>query len=242
MTAFSVADAVDRYVESQETPRVPDGTWHPSAIFGCLRQATYAARGTPESDPKQPRDKRILRVGHMFHEFVQRAIWAYPDVTAYCELHIAIPPLKVTGSLDVLVEFDDGRWELIELKTINSKAFAYRDLPKEDHVKQVSTYMAALREFGAENDYIEPLHDRLQRARIVYISKDDLRIEEFTVIHSEAREVEIAERVAVLESHRAAGTLPDRLPDTVDSKTGKPRHDWRCGYCVYATTCWEGAA
>lgn len=240
MTAFSVTDAVDRYVASQEKPRVPDGTWHPSAIFGCLRQATYAARSTPESDPKQPRDKRVLRIGHIFHEFVQEAIAKYPGVTAYCELDIAIPVLKVTGSLDVLVEFEDGRYELIELKTINSKAFAYHDLPKEDHVKQVSAYMMALREVGAADQFISPLHDDLQRARIVYISKDDLRIEEFTVIHSESREVEIAERIAVLESHRAAGTLPDRLPDTVDSKTGKPRHDWRCGYCVWATTCWEG--
>ena len=66
--SFSVVDALDRYVASLEETREPDGTWHPSAIFGCGRQAMYAQLSTPESNPRSARSSRTLRVGHLFHE------------------------------------------------------------------------------------------------------------------------------------------------------------------------------
>jgi hypothetical protein len=47
------------------------------------------------------------------------------------------------------------------------------------------------------------------------------------------------ERLATLNEHQAAGTLPERLPDTVDKKGNRKRH-WLCAsYCSYRSLCWD---
>jgi hypothetical protein len=238
---------LDRYVESLHEPREPDNFWHPSSISTCLRQALYAFRGIPVSDPTPPRNKRVLRVGHLLHEFVQAAIAADPTVaTFYAEVKITSDTLVVTGSTDGLLEYDDGTWELLEFKSISSRGFDYGDLPKADHVRQIVPYMKVLREEGGkaiDRGYapvtIPPLGDKLHQARIIYVSKDDLRIGEHIVFYTPGKDAELMERLTELTQHQAAGTLPERLPDTVDKKGNHKRH-WLCAsYCSYRSLCWD---
>lgn len=243
--AFSVVDALDQHVASLETPREPDGTWHPSQIFGCPRKAIYEQRGTEPSDPLDDRTKRVFRVGHMFHEFVQDAVNAHPDIVeSYSEVGIEVPPLNLSGHLDGVVRLRTGNWEVLEFKTISSRGFSYSDLPKPEHINQVSVYLLALRNHGATVDgalIIPALGDLLSRARIIYISKDDLRVEEFPILWSPAKEREIVARVQELQAAQQSGTLPTRLVPTVDRKTGKSKRAWQCGYCPFRTLCWEGS-
>jgi len=221
--------------------------WHPSSISTCLRQALYAFRGVPVSDPSPLRNRRVLRVGHLLHEFVQAAIAADPTVaTFYAEVKIKSDTLNVTGSTDGLLEYDDGTWELLEFKTISSRGFDYGDLPKAEHVLQIVPYMKVLREEGGQatdRGYapvtIPPLAHKLRQARIIYVSKDDLRIGEHIVFYTPGKDAELMERLTTLDHHQAAGTLPDRLPDTIDKKGNRKRH-WLCaGYCSYRSLCWD---
>ena len=234
---FSVTDSVDRYVADLEEERLPDGKWHPSSIASaCERQSIYTMRGTEKSNPISTRTKRVFRVGHLMHEFVQAAIESDEDVTSFWpEVSIESEALNITGHADGLLMYADGSFEVLEFKTIKSTAFRYGDLPKPDHIVQVSLYMKVLREHGAvlrDGSQTPPLGDRLKRGRIVYVSKDDLQISEHTILWTAAKDKDIMDRLARLNGHQADGTLPDRLP-----MKGAKRH-YLCGYCSYEVTCW----
>lgn len=248
---FSVTASLDRYVSALEEPREADGYWHPSSLFSCPRKAVYEFRGTEKSNPPDERARRVFRVGHILHEFVQTAISRDPDVVAfYAEVKILDEERRIKGSADGLIRYGNGTWEVLEFKTINSNAFRYNDLPKEDHKGQGSVYIDLLRTYGgiatlADGTEVElpPMGDDLRRVRFVYISKDDLKIEEFTMLWTDGKAQVIDERLEILEVHEAAGTLPRRLPPTVktNKKTGKTTtsRNYLCGYCSFQDRCWN---
>lgn len=245
--SFSIEESLDRYVNAVEVEREPDGHWHPSSISGCPRQALYGFRGVKATNPRDDRSKRILRVGHLLHEFVQAAILADPEVEIfYPEISLHDQALNIVGHADGLMRLKDGSWLLLEFKTINSMAFKYRDLPKPEHVTQVTAYMKAVRDFGCVYTLpdgtignIAPLGEKLRSARIVYVSKDDMRVEECAFFYSDDKEAALVERVNFLELHRVNDTYPDRLPLVADKKNGGLKRDWQCGYCPWQDLCWK---
>lgn len=243
--SFSVEESLDRYIAAVEKEREPDGFWHPSSISGCARQALYAFTGVPKSNPLSARTKRIFRVGHLLHEFIQDAIRADESVDRfYPEIEIEYPEMRVKGNADGIIQLKDGTWQVLEFKTINSMAFKYGGLPKPEHITQLSTYIWAIRANGATYrdgnlmGNIAPL-DELDRGRIAYVSKDDLRVEEFNIFYTEEREIELAKKVQELQLHADNETLPGRLPMYI--KKNDWVRAWQCGYCAWQDTCWEEA-
>jgi hypothetical protein len=238
-SGFSVLNALNRHVEREYEEREPDGFWHPSSLFGCLRQAIYSSRGTEITNQRDDRSRRVLRVGHILHDFVQAAVEAHPGIArAYSEAKIQDDELKIRGSLDQVLVFDDGRVEVAEYKTINSQAFKYRDLPKPDHVGQLSVYLMVLKNQGAIAGDGTVIPPSVARGRIAYVSKDDLLIDEYTVLLSEGKERAILRRVGYLDLYAADGeALPPRLPDEI--KKGERKRAYLCNYCPYAQRCWE---
>lgn len=236
---FTVRGALDRYIDANQSIREPDGKWHPSGLFSCERQAVYAVRGIEPTNERDPRSKRILYTGTTFHGIVQSAARLDPHVaTAYTEVLCDVPDLNILGSADQLLRFHDGTWELQEYKTISPKGMEYA-LPKPEHVEQVRTYMFVLRWYGstAEGRVLPPLRDALTRARVSYVSRDDMRVEEFIIEADPEWEAAFEERIDRLERYREDGTaLPPRLPDEV--KRGRVKRAWLCDYCAYATRCW----
>lgn len=254
---FSVQAALDSYVAEIEEERLPDGRWHPSSLSGeCARKAIYAVRGVEPTDPPDERARRVFRVGHVLHEFAQTAVERSPDVEkAYHEIHIDDPELDITGDSDDLVLFKDGTWELQEYKSKNSNSmdFALKkgELPERAHVVQAGVYLLVLRRRGGvakDRDtglttIIPPLGDALTRARITYLSKDDMRVEEFEVPWDDRAEALIREHLEYLEVYRQVEwSLPPRLP-----LNGKKKH-WMCewkrkdgtgGRCPFFTRCWD---
>lgn len=220
-------------------------------MFSCARQAIYSMRGTKQSNPPDERTRRVFRVGHILHEFVQAAIADDPEVAYFfAEVKVYDADRNVTGHADGLYRFVTGAYEVLEIKSINSMAFRYKDLPKPEHRDQVVPYVEALREYGGQAKLpdgtvieIPPLGDQLNRVRLVYVSKDDMQIEEFTQIHTEAKVDALDERLDILEAHEAAGTLPMRLPPTVKTvkKTGKTTtsRNYLCSYCPFQDKCWK---
>ena len=233
---FTVEAALDDHVAALEIPRLPDGKWHPSSIFGCDRKAIYEVRGTTPTNPPNAGSRRTFRIGHIFHSFLQDAVAAKVGTAilrAYAEVPVNLPRLNITGHADGLVEHDNGAWELLEYKTTKEAGMA-RGLPKDDHVWQAFSYMAALREAGSPEHGIPPLGDSLSRARIAYIAKETMRVSESLIFWSQDRQDELEATVARLDTYRADGVaLPPRLPIS-----GGRKH-WLCSYCSFATRCWE---
>jgi hypothetical protein len=175
-----------------------------------------------------------------------------PDLARYWyEVKILDPLRRIKGSVDGLKLFRTGAWEVDEYKTINSMAFRFKDLPKEDHKGQASVYLQTLREVGGiainaetgEEERIPPLGDDLTRARFTYISKDDLKVEEYTMLWTPSKGAVIDERLDLLERHLEDGTLPARLPDEPVMSKGKPtgkfKQAYLCGYCPFLDRCWN---
>lgn len=259
----SVEAVLDAHIARTEKPRPPDGRWHPSSLFSCERQAVYEVRGTPPSDNRENKSRRILRLGTTVHEIVQRALIEDAKALAvYNEVAVDIPGLNVTGHSDTLIQHTENDWELLEFKSIGARGMQYGDLPKSEHEEQARTYAYGLRKIGGRVpgpeiancdclDYpcehseltpeerpgiIPPLGDALNRIRIVYFSRDDLRVQEFVLPIDTDWEDEFEARIARLERYRKDGeALPPRLPL---EKNGKK--NWLCaGYCLFRTQCWE---
>lgn len=240
--SFSIADALNEYIRTNATPREPDGMWHPSGLYGCDRKTIYEVRATPPTDDRDDRSYRILEVGQILHDFIQGAVKSSNTyvAAAWDEVKVKSPDLNLTGSVDMLVKHHDGSFEVLEFKTINSYAFKYKELPKEDHVGQVRAYMYMLRYHGGvdqEGNEISPLGSSLERARIVYVSKDDMMMEEYPIEWSAQGDADLVSRIERLQSHQDAGTLPERLQPEV--KKGKLQRNWLCGYCQFQTKCWD---
>lgn len=241
--SFSVEAAIDSYVAANASVREPDGMMHPSSISGCQRKAIYELRGVSHSDPRSPKQNRILYIGTAFHEIVQAAVKATPLVAeVHTEVRILVPELNLTGSADQLLVFEDGTAETQEFKTIKEWAFKKLTEPKDDHLEQVKAYLFALRSFGGVSDdgvVIPPLGDRLRGARFTYIEKQTFDVKEFLVEWNPAWETEIRARLDNLERFVAdPESLPSRLPM---SDKGKKSWmcDWGWGRCEYFTRCWE---
>lgn len=150
MTApFSVEGALDKHVAALEEERQPDGYWHPSSLFGCARKAVYEFLGTPKP-ALDAKTKRIFRIGHETHEFIQTAVAEQGNLVLFLpEVKVVDDELKIKGHADGLGLYADGTWELFEFKTIRDNALKYaKELPKDDHRKQTVSYVRTLRKFG----------------------------------------------------------------------------------------------
>ncbi|MEO7332541.1 MAG: hypothetical protein ABIZ71_01220, partial [Gemmatimonadales bacterium] len=179
-----VAKAVDEHVDALEEERLPDGKWHPSSFWSCTRAAVMGHRGLESTNKPDAQTKRVFRIGHIYHAFVQQALGLSPDFKAvYAEFGIEIDEWGVKGNGDVLVEFEDGHWEVFEIKSTKSLKYT----PKEDHLKQASVYFTAARDFGVTlemphhdpDQTIGPLGDKLTAIRLIYLNKADLEMKEY---------------------------------------------------------------
>jgi CRISPR/Cas system-associated exonuclease Cas4 (RecB family) len=239
---FSVKDAVDLYIDSVAEEREPDGKLHPSSMFGCLRQVVYLLRGNVSSNPIDNASKRRFYIGHRLHEVVQRAVESYELVDEfYPEFEINVEDYNVTGHGDILVKLKNGKWIVIELKSIRKSAMRF-GMPKEHHVNQAIVYAWAVHDHGVlATDAlggiheIPPLGDALIGVQIVYIEKEDLDIVPYSLTWKDEWRSKVVKRWAEAKVYMDdPESLPARLPKT---KAGQYR--WECNYCPFKTMCWR---
>jgi hypothetical protein len=238
---FSVEAALAAYIERHDEPRLPDGKWHPSAIWGCARKAVYEVRGTPPTNPRTPQNRRVLFIGSTLHVVLQAAISEDPLVEQYwSEVPIYDDGLNIIGKADGLRLMKDGSYEMDELKTISQRGLEYArkkgDLPRQEHLGQAWDYADALVRFGSPAFGILPLQDKLTKIRFCYLSKEDADIEEIVYELDGTERGKIEERITYLNSF-TGNSLPPRMP-----MNGKKKHwmcDWGKGKCPFYTRCYE---
>jgi hypothetical protein len=244
-----VAEMLDDYIESVTDDREPDGKYHPSSMFVCDRKAIYEVRGTEPSEKPDLKAKRRFYIGHRLHESLQRTMESHPGVTTfYPEFEIDVPDYNLYGHGDGLVLYE-GEWWLLEVKSIK-KAGVRMGLPKEMHVQQAIAYWWAVTHFGFKVDpmpgvtldsgekmVMPPLGETLKGILMVYVEKEDLNVYEYVIeANPDEWNAMMQDKIATLDLYRDdPEALPPRLPR--DPKTG--RKHWMCGYCPFATKCWN---
>ncbi len=216
---MSIQQLLDEALANKET-RVRSGKYSPSSFGRCYRLQFFNRKDEPKSNPTDERIERVFKAGNLFHEFVQGVILAN-NPTAQKEVLIEDDNFK--GYAD-LVMGD----EVIDLKSQHSKAFWYRNEKPwtevegqiKHHILQVAWYALRL--------------DK-KSARIVYISKDDLCIQEYP-LEVKNYLAEINQEVDTLKEIWVNQELPKAEPRAygIDKKTGKCKD---CQYCSWLDKC-----
>lgn len=141
------------------------------------------------------------------------------------EVPVALPEYNFSGNIDHLVQWKDtDQLEVIEMKSMNSNGFKYLKGPKPEHAIQAASYAVSLERT------LDPAVK--VNARVVYVSKDDFLISEYTIDRSwYDRAIRVLE---VGNKFKEQGRIPFRLPVP---KGKDPKKMWPCGGCQWLTKC-----
>jgi CRISPR/Cas system-associated exonuclease Cas4 (RecB family) len=181
-----VRPLIDAYLaEQQAKVRDYGDYWSASSAGYCMRlniMKRMKVPAVPEIEESEARQTRVFEAGHIFHEWVQR-ITKNAGISVASELELQDEKLMIRGHFDDLIKTESGLI-LYDYKTANSQAFNYE---KEEigyyHKMQLGTYMYMLAD-------VEP---ELKEARILQISKDDLRMREFQLLWTPELHQEVVE-------------------------------------------------
>lgn len=217
--ATSIQELIDKALE-RKGERIRSGKYSPSSLGKCFRAQYWNRKNEPQSNPIDERTNRVFKAGNLFHEFVQEVIINNNHGT---QKEVLIETEDFKGYAD-LVMTD----EVADLKSQHSKAFWYRkNLAWEDledkmfcNILQVTFYAINLGKL---------------RARLVFISKDDLCIQEYPFEITQYKEA-LEKEIATLKDFWAKQVLPLAIPRAYPDKDGKPAE---CKYCGWKDKCEE---
>ena len=235
------ADVQHRNDARQEERGSDAGEWHPSSLTGCPRRSVYDFKGYDKTDETEIRSLRIMDKGTDLHEEVQamviRHVLLNGGQPSDYTIEVKVEHAGIKGSCDGILY-----GEVHEYKSIgpNGKKFLYpkpygrRDgtnipQPKPEHLKQARIYQRCLQAMGV---WVKPT------VTIVYFDRDDGSVLQFQRdAWLDVEWYEFLAEIGELEDHAYSGTLPPRLP--FEEKKGETVKNWECGYCPFATRCWE---
>lgn len=210
---------IDDYLRKKsEEERDYGDYWSASSAGYCMRLQIMRRLGVPkvpELEDDQDRQTRVFEAGHIFHEWIQR-ITKDAGISIASEVELIDDKIMVKGHFDDLVAIhydDDGeptkfggesyakKLILYDYKTAHSASFNYKKgKPIGDyHRMQLGTYMYMIRKEGKHKP---------DEARILSISKDDLRMDEKVLEWTPALEKEVFEYWSTLNGYWKANKLP----------------------------------
>ena len=210
-----LAGIIDAYIAEKRDKEERGNDKFRVSSAGMCRLARYWKRqGKAETDPPDVRTLRVFEVGKIHHEWVQ-GILREKGLLIACEETLEDKDRR--GHLDAIVKAEKPI--LYDLKSCHSGKFSYLEKGEVDahRAHQIVTYALMWNEAHPDQ--------QVNDCRLVYISKDDLRIAE--------RPVWIAEWEAKVEED---WSLLERA--WIDQCEPKPNGEpWMCRYCEYRTAC-----
>lgn len=197
-----IRPAIDNYLDKQASEERDYGEyWSASSAGYCMRKNIFERLKIPyvDEDPiEAKRKQRVYSAGHVFHGWIQSMTKATGLSTAQ-ELELIDKTLKIKGHIDDLVKLD-SRLVLYDYKTAHSKWFAYAQGKPMSHYHrmQLGTYLYLLHKNGKD----------IREARLLKISKDDLRMYEQQLMWSDKLQKDIVEYWSTLNGYWKAGKIP----------------------------------
>jgi hypothetical protein len=229
-----IRPAVDEYLlkKSKEERNYGD-YWSASSAGYCMRLNIMRRLGVPKVPELEDNatQTRIFEAGHIFHEWLQR-ITKDAGLSIASEVELQDEDLMIRGHFDDLILIDD-RLILMDYKTAHSASFNYKKQRTEMghyHKMQLGTYMYMLRRTarkkvvtkdGAFVNLWNPPENgdltladmpetmaNLTEARILSISKDDLRMHEEQLLWTPELEKDVYSYWSTLNGYWKKRTLP----------------------------------
>jgi hypothetical protein len=210
-----IQEKIDQYLKERNYKRgerVSSNKFRPSLFGGCLRRQWWTKCGEQVSDPEDSRGLRVYYAGQLFHDFVQQF---FPDVEkeVLCETEFS------KGYADLV-----SKDEVIDLKSQHSMSFWHMQKSKDIYEDKYNNWLQVA--------FYAMILDK-PRCRLVFISKDDLCIQEY-VMETKRIFIDLDNEITML---RAIKELPK----------AKPRLYWKekkqsygeCEYCNFRTKCQE---
>lgn len=209
---LSVQGMIDE-VLAVKSDRKRSGCYSPSSFGKCFRAQYWNRKNEPGKQEVDSRTMRVFKAGNLFHEFVQNTIISkYPEIAK--EALVSVDP-DVLGYADLVNDV-----EVIDIKSQHSKAFHYmantKDIGKDKYPNwlQVMYYAISLGKPGA---------------RLVFVSKDDLCIQEYHLPVDTYWKGEIAKELKTLRDIWEKQELPKAEPRAYGGK--------ECQYCSFENHC-----
>jgi hypothetical protein len=208
-----IRPAITDYLKKKsEEERDYGDYWSASSAGYCMRLQIMRRLGVPkvpELQEDQDRTTRVFEVGHLFHEWIQR-ITKDAGLSIASEVELIDDKIMVKGHFDDLILVDDNLI-LYDYKTAHSGAFKWKQgKPIGDyHRMQLGTYMYMLRK--REDRMTGPAYPPVQdvsEARILTISKDDLRMDEKGLEWAPDLEKDVVQYWNTLNGYWKAKKLP----------------------------------
>lgn len=224
----------------------PNKYYRASAAGHCFKKHWYSINGY-EGKEMDDKSKRLLRLGTIVHEDIQKAIELYQsnnlpskdeevlsqeyNINFKTEYQIVIESLNVMGSADIVVLDSENTATVIDIKTTHSwkwkMMFGRNKEPKPSRMYelQLGTYALGI----LEQEEIK--YDDIS-LYLVYYKKDDSMMKPINV--NNVWMDNAAEYWASLNE-----TL-DMVKDESDLSRGSfniPVEDWECRYCQFEPIC-----
>lgn len=231
-----IRPAVDAYLKKKsEEERDYGDYWSASSAGYCMRLNIMRRLGVPKVPELEDNatQTRIFEAGHIFHEWLQR-ITKDAGLSIASEVELQDEDLMIRGHFDDLVLINPGlksplhedydeyqhipRLILYDYKTAHSASFNYKKKQTEIghyHKMQLGTYMYMLRNgekiktnpySGSVSEYVDA--KTLTEARILSISKDDLRMHETQLLWTPQLEKQVYEYWSTLNGYWKSKKLP----------------------------------
>lgn len=209
-----VRPSIDNFL-LEEAKKVRDygEYWSASSAGYCMRKVIFDRLGVAPVK-EDARKQKVFTVGHIFHEWIQD-ITKNAGISIAQELELIDDKLKIKGHIDDLIQIrlsESGepvvpgeevrgtQTILYDYKTQHSYAFKYQGEMSPYHRMQLGTYMMMLRNTS---------YPKLAEARILKISKDDLRMTEEQLFWSEELEADVVSYWTTINDYISRKKMPE---------------------------------
>lgn len=184
---------LDNYLNEQlekESNIAPETDYFRASDTGkCLRMRYMKRLGIDYTKKPDKRINRVFKAGDLFHDYLQ-GLTRRAGISIAQEGLVFDEDLQVVGHFDDLLDID-GKIRVADYKSKHSWGFKYLydEGAQEDHIKQATLYAYLI----SKNGYVLANYEgdelkesiwypprEIDEITIYYISKDDLRVAEFT--------------------------------------------------------------
>jgi hypothetical protein len=203
-----IRPAVDAYLAEQAAKRRDYGDyWSASSAGYCMRKNIFDRLGVPPTSD-DPYKTRIFESGHIFHEWMQR-ITKDAGLSIASEVELQDEDLMIRGHIDDLI-LQDKHLILYDYKTAHSSSFKWKKKQPMGHyhTMQLATYMYMLRKRNTLKHKTYDGVKNLTDARILSISKDDLRLHETQLLWSPDLEKKVVQYWSTLNGYWKEKKIP----------------------------------
>ena len=213
---MTIQETIDQALKKEQDERgkkTRSGLWSPSSFGRCYRMQYWNRLNEPQTNPVDSRTLRIFRAGQLFHDFVQQF---FPEA----QTEVKVNAEDVFGYADIVLSD-----EVVDIKSVHSYQFHYTsqstfDITKEKYtnILQVLSYAYFLGK---------------PKGRLVFVSKDDLCIEEHVFFVDKWRS-EIEMELTCLRKLWDSKELPPPHPRAYG---GEETYNECKKYCCYKDLC-----